>query len=129
MNTELVRQYPLLMVLIPFAVASIVVTGIILSRWYFSRGAWEHHPKGSSGFLHDEFLRLGAIFIPYAILMLGVRYYVYDLHPELLRSPLIYILFLSVFVFRRLARFIPFVRDAGKRVDAARAAARAAKAI
>ena len=128
MSPDLLRQYPLAMVIVPFVVATIIVTSIILWRWLSNRDAWPYHGGGSSGFLHDEFLRLGAIFIPYAILMIGARYYVYDLHPELLKSPYIYLLLPTVFVFRRLARFIPFVREAGKRVDAARAKERAAKA-
>lgn len=127
MSSDLARQYPLMMVIVPFAVASVLVTGIILWRWRSNRVAWPFHPRGPSGFLHDEFLRLGAIFIPYAILMIGARYYIYDLHPELIGSPYIYVGLLSIFLFRRLTRFIPFVRAAGRRIDTARAAARAAK--
>jgi hypothetical protein len=115
------------MLLVYTVIGSTIVTGIILGRWLFSRSAWPHHPRGSSGFLHDEFLRLGAIYVPYAIALLGVRYYTYDLHPELARSPIIYVVILTFFVFRRLSRFIPFVREAGKRIDAARASAREAK--
>jgi hypothetical protein len=118
-------HHPALMAIIPFFIACFAVAFIILWRWLSNRNAWRHHPGGANGFLHDEFLRLGAIFIPYAIVMLGVRYYVYDVHPELLKSPLFYVGLLSVFVFRRLSRFIPFVRAAARRVDAARAAQRA----
>ncbi len=118
------RQHPLFMVFVPLLTATLIIAAIILWRWQSNRAAWAFHPRGSSGFLHDEFLRLGAIFIPYALLMVGVRFYVYDLHPELMRSPAFYIILLSVFVFRRLTRYIPFVREAGKQIDAARAQAR-----
>jgi hypothetical protein len=110
-----------------YGFVTVVIALIILGRWYFSRSAWPFHPGGSSGFLKDEFLRLGAIFIPYVIVMLGYRYYVYDVNPALIKSPIAIVVLLSVVVFRRMSRYIPFVRKAGARIDAARAEARAAK--
>lgn len=120
-------QQPLLMAVIPFVTATVVVAAIIFGRWFSNKKAWPFHPGGSKGFLHDEFLRLGAIFIPYAIVMVGVRFYIYDYHPEIMRSPYFYVALLSIFVFRRLANYIPFVRAAGRRIDTARAAASGAK--
>lgn len=109
-----------------YAAVALVVAAVILGRWYFSRQAWPFHPGGSAGFLKDEFLRLGAIFIPYVVVMLVYRFYVYDLHPELIQSPYTWLILLSVIVFRRASGFIPFVRSAGKRLDAARKMAREA---
>lgn len=103
-----------------YALVALIIAALILGRWYFSRNAWPFHPGGSAGFLKDEFLRLGAIFIPYVIVMLIYRFYVYDMHPELIHSPYTWLILLSVILFRRASVFIPFVRDAGKRLDAAR---------
>ena len=120
------RSHMVLSTALIYAFVALVIAALILGRWYFSRSAWPFHPGGSSGFLRDEFLRLGVIFIPYAIVMLIYRYFVYDLHPELATSPITWVLLLSVIVFRRASRFIPFVRDAGRRIDAARKMAREA---
>jgi hypothetical protein len=109
-----------------YALVALIIAALILGRWYFSRNAWPFHPGGSAGFLKDEFLRLGAIFIPYVIVMLIYRFYVYDMHPELIRSPYTWLILLSVILFRRASVFIPFVRSAGKRLDAARKMAREA---
>ena len=109
-----------------YAFVALIIAALILGRWYFSRKAWPFHPGGSAGFLKDEFLRLGAIFIPYVIVMLIYRFYVYDMHPELIHSPYTWLILLSVILFRRASVFIPFVREAGKRLDAARKMAREA---
>jgi hypothetical protein len=122
------HAHPIEMAVLPFVIACLIISLLILGRWFFSRQAWAFHPGGSNGFLKDEFLRLGAIYFPFAFLMVGVRYYIYRFHPEYMQSPYFYAAFLSIIVFRRLSVFIPFVRDAGKRLDAARKAARAAKA-
>ncbi|ESQ89560.1 hypothetical protein ABAC460_11850 [Asticcacaulis sp. AC460] len=116
-----------MMAALPLAFAITVIALIILGRWYFSRQAWTYHPGGKDGFLRDEFLRLGAIFLPVAVLMVAVRWYIYTFDIGLMNSPWIYAAFLSVFVFRRLAGFLPFVRDAGRRLDAARKQAHDAK--
>lgn len=118
-------QHPFLMALIPFVTATLIISAFIVGRWLANKKAWPFHPGGSKGFLHDEFLRLGAIFIPYAVILLGARFYIYDFHPEIMRSPYFYLALLSVFIFRRLTRYIPFVREAAKRIDTARAAAKA----
>ena len=125
---QFMHTHPIMMALIPLAFAVVIISAIILGRWFFSRQAWAYHPGGSKGFLHDEFLRLGAIFIPFALLMVAGRWYIYSYDIALMDSPWIYAVFLSVFVFRRLARFIPFVRDAGNRIDAARKMAKEARA-
>ncbi len=116
-------QQPLLMAVIPFVTATLVIAAIIFGRWFANKKAWPYHPGGAQGFLHDEFLRLGAIFIPYAVVMVGVRFYIYDYHPEIMRSPYFYVALLSVFGFRRLANYLPFVRAAARRIDGARAEA------
>ncbi len=121
------HAHPIEMAVLPFAIACLIISLLIIGRWFFSRNAWAFHPGGSNGFLKDEFLRLGAIYFPFALLMVGARYYVYRFHPEYIASPYFYAAFLSIVVFRRLSVFIPFVKNAGKRLDFARKAARDAK--
>ncbi len=108
-GAEFMHQHPWVL-FITYGAIAIVIAAIIIGRWLFSKAAWPYHPGGSMGFLHDEFLRLGAIYIPYALFMIAAKYYIYDMHPELLKSPYLWVGLLSVFIFRRLTRFIPFVR-------------------
>lgn len=108
------------MILLSLVLGCVVVFVVITLRWYFSKAAWPFHPDGSKGFFKDEFLRLGAIFLPYALLMVALKFYFGNYHPEMLRSPLMPLFFLSIILFRRLSVFVPFVREAGKRIDGAR---------
>jgi hypothetical protein len=124
-DIQYMHAHPIMMSVVPFFVLSVIIMLVITGRWMFSRDAWEFHPGGREGFFNDEFVRLGAIFFPYAALMVIGRYYIYQYHPELMHSPWLLGALLSIIVFRRLAGFIPPIRQAGKRIDAARKAAKA----
>jgi hypothetical protein len=114
------RMTALPMIFLSLVIGCAIVSLIVFLRWYFSKKAWPFHPEGAKGFFKDEFLRLGAIFLPYALLMVALKFYFGQYHPELLSSPYMPLFFLSIILFRRLAVFVPFVRDAGNRIDAAR---------
>ncbi|MDC7681755.1 hypothetical protein PQU92_00575 [Asticcacaulis sp. BYS171W] len=119
---------PYMMVVMPLIVGSTIIAAIILVRWLMSKSAWNFHPGGANGFLYDEFLRLGAIFIPYMLIGVALRWYIYVMHPELSHSPALIGALVVIFIMRRFSRYIPFVRDAGNRIDAARAACKAGRA-
>ena len=125
-QAALFHAHPAMWSIFPLLFVVVVISIIILVRWLMSKRAWPYHPGGSSGFLRDEVIRYASIWLPFAILMVAVRYYIYRFHPELTSSPYIYTLYLSVFVFRRLARFLPHVKEIGARIDGARAKAKAA---
>ena len=125
-KAALFHAHPAMWSILPLLFVVVVVSIIILVRWQMSKSAWPYHPGGASGFLRDEIIRYASIWLPFAILMVAVRYYIYRFHPELTSSPYLYALYLSVFVFRRLARFLPHIREIGARIDGARAKARAA---
>ena len=115
------------MVFLSLGIGCAIIALIIVVRWLFSRDAWAFHPQGAKGFLVDEFLRLGAIFIPFALTIMAVKLYVGAYHPEFLQSPYMPVFFLTIFLFRRLAASIPFVKAAGQRIDDARTKAIDAK--
>ena len=121
------HSHPILMSVVPLAFILVIISIIILVTWLMRKSAWPYHPGGAAGFLRDEVVRYGSIWLPFAILMVAVRYYVYKFHPELAQSPYLYAIYLSVFVFRRLARFLPHVREIGARIDLARKKAHDAK--
>jgi hypothetical protein len=121
------HAHPLWSATFPLLIALGVVSVIVLLRWLFSQGAWKYHPGGSAGFLKDEIIRYASIWLPFSIIMVGVRYYIYRFHPEIAASPSFYVFYLSIILFRRLARLLPHVKQIGARIDAARAAAREAK--
>ena len=121
------HAHPLLYATFPLAVAIGIIAVIVLIRWLTSQSAWPYHPGGSRGFLMDEIKRYASIWLPFAIAMVVFRYYVYRFNPELAASPYFYAVFLSVILFRRLARLLPHVKEIGARVDGARARAREAK--
>lgn len=125
-QAALFHAHPAMWSIFPLLFVVVVISVVILVRWLMSKSAWPYHPGGSSGFLRDEVIRYASIWLPFAIVMVAVRYYIYRFHPELTSSPYIYALYLSVFVFRRLARFLPHVKEIGARIDGARAKARAA---
>ncbi|HVZ29633.1 MAG TPA: hypothetical protein VG839_04525 [Asticcacaulis sp.] len=118
---------PLFYSVYPLAIALGIISLWVLGAWLFRRKAWPYHPGGGAGFLRDEVIRYGSIWLPFSVIMVGVRYYVYRFHPELASSPYFYVFYLSIIFFRRLARQLPHVKEIGARIDAARAAARAAK--
>jgi hypothetical protein len=120
------HAHPAMWSIFPLLFVVVVISAVILVRWLMSKNAWPYHPGGSSGFLRDEVIRYASIWLPFAIVMVAVRYYIYRFHPELTSSPYLYALYLSIFVFRRLARLLPHVREIGARIDGARARAKAA---
>ena len=137
MNTNAAQQtqqaamfhaHPAMWAAFPLALVVVIISIVILVRWQMSKKAWPYHPGGAGGFLKDEVVRYGSIWLPFAIVMVGVRYYIYRFHPEFIQSPYLYAMYASIFVFRRLAGFLPHVREIGARIDKARADARAAAA-
>ena len=121
------HAHPMIMSAVPLVFALVIISIIVIVRWLMSKSAWPYHPGGASGFLRDEVIRYASIWLPFSIAMVGVRYWIYRFHPEYTESPYLYALYLSIFVFRRLAGFLPHVREIGRRIDKARADARAAK--
>ena len=122
------HAHPLLMVLISTVITLIVVTLIVLIRWLVSQSAWRYHPGGRGGFLKDEFVRWGAILVPYLALSIGFKFFVYDLHPEY-NKPEVWMGFAVVAItFRLVLRRLPFVKAMGRHIDAAKAEAKAARA-
>jgi predicted metal-dependent hydrolase len=124
---EMYHAHPLLWAAVPLVAAIFNNSVFVVILWLLRKDAWLYHPSGAAGMLRDEAIRYGSIWLPFAVLLVAVRYYVYAFHPEYTQSPGLYVLYLSVFVFRRLARLLPHVKEIGARIDAARAAARAAK--
>ncbi len=124
---EMYHAHPLFWAAVPLVVAIVVISLFVVIIWLTRKSAWPYHPGGAKGMLRDEAVRYGSIWLPFALVLVVVRYYVYAFHPEYTLSPYLYVLYLSVFVFRRFARLLPHVKEIGARVDAARAAARAAK--
>lgn len=122
------HAHPLLMVLISTVITLIVVTLIVMIRWLVSQSAWGYHPGGASGFLKDEFVRWGAILVPYLALSIGFKFFVYDLHPEF-NKPEVWMGFAVVAItFRLVLRRLPFVKAMGRHIDAAKAQAKAVRA-
>jgi len=122
------HAHPAVWAFFPLLFVVVVISAIILVRWLMSKAAWPYHPGGAQGFLRDEVLRYASIWLPFAIVMVAVRYYIYRFHPEYIELPYLYALYLSVFIFRRLAGFLPHVREIGARIDTARKMAKAARA-
>lgn len=117
------HTHPLTMVAISTAISLIVITLIVLIRWGLSHKAWSYHPGGASGFLKDEFVRWGAILIPYLALSVGFKLFIYDVHPEWNR-PEVWLGFVAVaLIARRLIARLPFVRAMGRHIDLAKAQA------
>jgi len=121
------HAHPMLWAAVPLVMAVLIISLFVVIVWLMRKSAWPYHPGGAGGMLRDEAIRYASIWLPFAVVLVGVRYYVYAFHPEYVTSPYLYALYLSVFVFRRLARLLPHVKEIGARIDAARAAARAAK--
>ena len=122
------HAHPILMSAVPLVFALFIISIFVLVRWLTSKAAWPYHPGGAAGFLRDEVLRYASIWLPFSVVMVGVRFYIYSFHPEFSESPYLYALYASIFVFRRLASLLPHVKEIAARIDKARAAARAAKA-
>ncbi len=123
----MMHAHPIFWSVVPLAVVILVISIAILVVWLLRQKAWKYHPGGAGGMLKDEIVRYGSVWLPFAVLMVVVRYWIYKFHPEYETSPLLYVLYLSVFVFRRLARYLPHVKEIGARIDKARADARAAE--
>jgi hypothetical protein len=105
----------------------VIVTIIVMIRWLMNQSAWIYHPGGANGFLKDEFVRLGAIFVPWLFLASFAKYYIYDLHPEL-NTPQTWAIFgVCAIGTRLLLRRLPAVKAMGRHIDDAKAKARAAK--
>ena len=121
-------DHPLMMLAINTGISLAVVSILVLIRWGMSSGAWKYHPGGAAGFLADEFLRLGVIYLPFLILGLMFKSYVYELHPEL-NNANTWAIFGGVFIVSRMiTRRLPMVKAVGRHLDAARAQQRQAKA-
>ena len=121
------HSHPLLMVLFSTIGPLVVVSFIVMIRWLVSQSAWKYHPGGAGGFLKDEFVRWGAILIPYLALSIGFKVFVYDLHPELNKPEVWGGFVICAIAFRMVLRRLPFVVAMGRHIDAAKAQARAAK--
>ena len=121
------HAHPLFWAAVPLVAAILVISLFVVVIWLMRKSAWPYHPGGAMGMLRDEAVRYASIWLPFALVLVVVRYYVYAFHPEYTLSPYLYALYLSVFVFRRFARLLPHVKEIGARVDASRAAARAAR--
>jgi hypothetical protein len=120
-------DHPLTILLISTGFSLAIVSVIVIIRWLMSSGAWKYHPGGATGFLRDEFLRLGVIYLPFLIVGLVFKFYVYDLHPELNTSNTWAIFAAVLFVSRMVTRRLPVVKAVGRHLDAAREQQRAAK--
>ncbi len=129
MAAQVAREHaqPLWSATFPLLIAIAVISIFVLVRWSMSKDAWPYHPGGARGFLMDEIKRYASIWLPFAVVMVCVRYYIYKYHPEIAASPYFYVGYLSIIIFRRLARLLPHVQEIGRRIDKARADARAAK--
>ena len=121
------HAHPLMWAFFPLVLVVVVISIIIVVRWLTSKRAWPYHPGGAQGFLRDELLRYASIWLPFAVAMVGVRYYIYAFHPDYIQSPYLYAFYLSIFVFRRLAGLLPHVKEIGARLDSARRKAREAE--
>jgi len=122
------HAHPVTMVAISTVASLVVITLIVLIRWLVSKNAWPYHPGGARGFLKDEFVRWGAILVPYLALSIAFKIYVYDLHPEL-NVPNTWIVFaVCAIAFRLILRRMPFVKAMARHIDAAKAQAREARA-
>jgi hypothetical protein len=122
------HDHPLMILAISTGISLAIVSVIVLIRWGMSSGAWKYHPGGARGFLWDEFLRLGVIYLPFLMLGLIFKSYVYELHPELNTSNT-WAIFGAVFlVSRMITRRLPIVKAVGRHLDAARAQQRQATA-
>lgn len=120
------HAHPLTMVLISSVISLIVVSLIVLIRWGVSHKAWAFHPEGPRGFLKDECVRWGAILLPYLVLSIAFKVFIYDLHPEWNR-PEVWVGFAIVaIVGRRLLARHPFIKAMGRHIDLAKAQAKAA---
>jgi dolichyl-phosphate-mannose--protein O-mannosyl transferase len=126
-QVAMMHAHPIFWSVVPLVAVIVIISVAILVVWLMRKKAWKFHPGGAGGMLKDEVIRYGSVWLPFAILMVAVRYYIYRFHPEYETSPLLYALYLSVFVFRRLARYLPHVKEIGARIDKARADARAAE--
>mgnify|MGYP000353106960 CR=1 FL=1 len=121
------HAHPLMMVLYSTLGSLVIITLIVFIRWLVSQSAWKYHPGGPAGFLKDEFVRWGAILIPYIALSVAFKIYVYDLHPEL-NKPEVWMGFaVCAIAFRLVLRRLPFVKAMARHIDAAKAEAKAAK--
>ena len=121
------QAHPALMILFSTLGTLVVVTLIVMIRWLMSKSAWQYHPGGAVGFLGDEFVRWGAILIPYLALGITFKFYIYELHPEL-NTPQTWMIFaVCAIAFRVLLRRLPFIKNMARHIDAAKAKARDVK--
>lgn len=121
------HDHVLIILAISTAISLLIVGAIVLLRWLFSMSAWKYHPAGALGFLVDEFLRLGVIYLPWLIIGLLFKFYIYELHPEL-NTPNTWGTFVvAAILIRMVARRLPFVKAVGRHLDAARQKAREAR--
>ncbi len=121
------HDHPLLVILFSTIITLVIITIVVLIRWLVSKSAWPYHPRGAMGFLGDEFVRWGAILVPYLALGITFKYYVYGLHPEL-NTPTTWGIFaVCAIAFRFLLRRLPFIKAMARHIDAAKAQARAAR--
>ncbi|MBW8733205.1 MAG: hypothetical protein JF571_02655 [Asticcacaulis sp.] len=121
------HQHPLFIIGISTGISIVIVSIIVLVRWLMSMSAWPYHPRGAAGFLIDEAVRLGVIFVPWVFLGVFFKYYIYELHPELNTGTTWGAFAICAIAIRMLLRRLPAVKAMARHIDAARAQAKAAK--
>ncbi len=122
------HQHPLFIIAVSTGISILVVSVVVVIRWLTSMSAWPFHPRGAFGFLIDEAVRLGVIFVPWVFLGVFFKYYIYEIHPELNNGTTWGAFAICAIAIRMLLRRLPAVRAMARHIDAARAQARAAKA-
>ncbi len=121
------HAHPLYIIAISTVASLVIITLVVLLRWFVSKGAWQYHPGGAGGFLKDEFVRWGAMLVPYLALGITFKYYIYELHPEL-NVPQTWMIFaVCAIAFRLLLRRVPVIKAMARHIDAAKAQERAVK--
>jgi len=121
------HAHPLYIIAISTVISLVIISVVVVVRWLLSKGAWPYHPRGAGGFLADEFVRWGAILVPYLLLGIIFKYYVYQMHPEL-STPQTWLIFgVCAIAFRQILRRLPFVKAMARHIDAAKAQYRQAK--
>ena len=121
------HAHPLYIIAISTVASLVIITIVVLVRWLLSRDAWQYHPGGGRGFLKDEFVRWGAILVPYILIGITFKFYIYELHPEL-NTPQTWLIFAACAItLRQVLRRLPFIKAMGRHIDAAKAQAKEAK--
>lgn len=121
------HHHPLYILAISTAITAVIISLVVLIRWWLSRAAWQYHPGGAKGFLKDEFARWGVAIGPIILVGLFLKYYIYAYRPDLDNTTTWMIYGLSMVTIRMVVRRLPYVKAVARHIDAARDKARAAK--